>query len=37
MIFLPSQIVFDLLLLSIAVVVIWDIRYNPIGEDENGI
>jgi len=24
------------LLLSIAVVLIWDIRYNPFGEDEDG-
>ena len=37
MIFPPSQVVFGLLLLSIAVVLIWDIRYNPFGEDEDGI
>ena len=35
MIFLPSQVVFGLLLLSIAVVLIWDIKYNPFGEDED--
>ena len=33
----PSQVVFGLLLLSIAVVLIWDIRYTPFGEDEDGI
>jgi len=37
MIFPPSQVVFGLLLVSIAVVLIWDIRYNPFGEDEDGI
>ena len=37
MIFPPSQVVFGLLLLSIAVVLVWDIRYNPFGEDEDGI
>ena len=37
MIFPPSQVVFGLLLLSIAAVLIWDIRYNPFGEDEDGI
>ena len=36
MILPPSQVVFGLLLLSIAVVLIWDIRYNPFGEDEEG-
>jgi len=25
------------LLLSTAVVLIWDIRYNPFGEEEDGI
>ena len=35
--FPPPQVVFSLLLLSIAVVLIWDIRYNPFGEDEDGI
>ena len=30
----PPQVIFSLLLLSIAVVAIWDIRYNPFGEDE---
>ena len=34
MIFLPSKFVFGLLLLSIALVLIWDIRYNPFGEEE---
>ena len=34
MIFLPSKFVFGLLLLSIALVHIWDIRYNPFGEEE---
>ena len=34
MIFPPSKVVFVLLLLSIAVVLIWDIRFNPFGEDE---
>ena len=37
MIFPPPQVVFGLLLLSIAVVLIWDIRYKPFGEDEDGI
>jgi len=37
MILPPSQAVFGLLFLSIAVVLIWDIRYNPFGEDEDGI
>ena len=37
MIFPPAQVVFGLLLLSIAVVLIWDIRYSPFGEDEDGI
>ena len=37
MIFPPPQVIFGLLLLSIAVVLIWDIRYNPFGEDEDGI
>ena len=37
MLFPPTQVVFGLLLLSIAVVLIWDIRYNPFGEDEDGI
>ena len=35
---LPSpQIIFSLLLISIAVVSIWDIKYSPFGEDEDGI
>jgi len=37
MILLPPQIVFGLLLVSIAVVLIWDIRYSPFGEDDDGI
>ena len=37
MIFPSAQIVFGLLPLSIAVVLIWDIRYSPYGEDEDGI
>ncbi len=37
MIFPPAQVVFELLLLSIPVVLIWDIRYSPFGEDEDGI
>jgi len=37
MIFPPAHVVFDLLLLSIALVLIWDIRYSPFGEDEDGI
>jgi len=36
MLFPPPQVIFGLLLLSIAVVLIWDIRYNPFGEDEEG-
>ena len=37
MIFPPPQVVFALLILSIAVVLIYDIRYNPFGDDEDGI
>tara|TARA_Y100000589_G_scaffold215902_1_gene203721 strand:- start:137 stop:250 length:114 start_codon:yes stop_codon:yes gene_type:complete len=37
MIFPPAQVVLGLLLLSIAVVLIWDIRYSPFGEDDDGI
>ena len=37
MIFPPSQVVFGLLLLSIALILICDIRYNPFGEDEDRI
>ena len=29
MLFPPPQVIFGLLLLSIAAVLIWDIRYNP--------
>ena len=37
MLFPPPQVIFGLLFLSIAVVLIWGIRYNPFGEDEDGI
>ena len=37
MIFPPAQVVFGLLILSMAVVLILDIRYSPFGEDEEGI
>ena len=37
MLYPPPQVVFGLLLLSTAVVLIWDIRYNPFGEDEEEI
>jgi len=37
MLFPPPQVIFGLLLLSIAVVLNWDIRYNPFGKDEDGI
>jgi len=37
MLFPPPQVIFGLLILSIAVVLIWDIRYNHFGEDEDGI
>tara|TARA_Y100000589_G_scaffold6510_1_gene5608 strand:+ start:651 stop:764 length:114 start_codon:yes stop_codon:yes gene_type:complete len=37
MIFPPPQVIFCLLLISIAAVLIWDIRYSPFGEDEDGI
>jgi len=37
MILPPPQVIFGLLLLSIAVVLISDIRYNPFGEDEDEI
>jgi len=37
MIFPPSQVVFGLLLLSIAVVLNKDIKYNPFEKDEDGI
>ena len=35
--FPPTQVVFGLLILSNSVVFIWDIKYNPFGEDEEGI
>ena len=35
MIFPPPQVIFGLLLLSIAVVLITDIRYNPFGQSED--
>jgi len=34
MLFPPPQVIFGLLLLSIAVVLIWDIRYNLFGEED---
>ena len=37
MLFPPPQVILDLLLLTIAVILILDIRYNPFGEDEDGI
>jgi len=37
MVFPPSQVVFSLLPLSIAVVLISDIRYNPLGEYKDEI
>lgn len=37
MIFPPAQVVFGLLLLLIAFVLIWDIRYSRFGEDDDGI
>ena len=37
MIFPPAQLFFGLLPLSISVVFNWDIKYSPIGEDEDGI
>jgi len=37
MLFPPPLVIFGLLLLSIAVVLICDIRYNPFVEDEDGI
>tara|TARA_Y100000994_G_C15545825_1_gene381944 strand:+ start:540 stop:653 length:114 start_codon:yes stop_codon:yes gene_type:complete len=37
MLFPSPQVVFGLMLLSIAVVLIWDIRYHPFGEEEDGI
>jgi len=37
MLFPPPQVIFGLLLFSIAVVLICDIRYDPFGEDEDGI
>ncbi len=37
MIYPSPQVVFGLLILSTAIVIIWDIRYNPFGEDEEGL
>jgi len=37
MIFPPPQVIFGLLLLSIAVVLIMDIRYNPFGQSEDDL
>ena len=35
LIFPPPQVIFGLLLLSTAIVLIFDIRYNPFGNNEN--
>ena len=37
MIFPPPQVIFGLLLLSTAVVLAFDIRYNPFGNGEDGL
>jgi len=37
MIFPPPQVVFGLLLLSIAVTLVFDIKYNPFGNSEDDI
>tara|TARA_B100001248_G_C27112706_1_gene332066 strand:- start:105 stop:218 length:114 start_codon:yes stop_codon:yes gene_type:complete len=37
MILPPPSVVFGLLLFSIAVVLIFDIKYSPFGEDDDGI
>ena len=37
MIYPPPQVIFGLLLLSIAVVLIMDIRYNPFGQSEEDL
>jgi len=37
MIFPPPQVIFGLLLVSIAVVLIMDIRYNPFGQSEDDL
>ena len=37
MIYPPPQVVFGLLLFSVAVVLIWDIRYNPFEKDEDSM
>ena len=37
MIYTPPQVIFALLILSTAVVLIWNIKYNPFGEDQDGI
>ena len=34
MVYPPPQVIFGLLLLSTAVVLIWDIRFNPFEEEE---
>ena len=36
MIYPQPQVIFTLLILSTAVVLIWDIKYNPFGEDKEG-
>ena len=37
MLFPPPQVVLSLLLVSIAFVSFLDIKYNPFGENEDGI
>jgi len=37
MIFQPPKVVFGLLLLSTALVLIFDIKYNPFGNSEDDI
>ncbi|ABM75001.1 Hypothetical protein NATL1_04371 [Prochlorococcus marinus str. NATL1A] len=37
MIFPPPQVVFGLLLLSIAATLIFNVRYNPFGNSEDDI
>ena len=37
MIYPPPQVIFALLILSTALVLVWDIKYNPFGEDQDGI
>ena len=37
MVYPTPQIIFALLILSTAVVLIWDLKYNPFYEDQDGI